>query len=693
MDDEIMRKIERSRADVRDIDVVELLKGNKDVLRDEGEPPGKKIETTELSADLARGERGCIACSANFVVYTSSRNSIMVAKINGMFKEIAFEKDLVSLRLYEEKSVCVALVFGDNTGVVLTINAESLHHTHFELCNGVFQVEKGWSDFYVLVQTGNLFQIQVCPAKARVAERPMQVVVDGILSNKTPRFVFFGDDLYFMKNSVLHNARKESTRISCLDFVALDEFLVVLDTKKKKRILYLVNKDLQVVHEAVFSEEDVLSFRGAGNVIVVSVGYKIYVYRIQKGKFKLMEILNFDNAVLNVDVLVQDLIEVFVLTGRPQEDRSAVPEARAKTAERMSPDIRSKESIKTESASGSMEEILRGVVGKLVLAHENERKERELSEKRKMDMLLEKISEQLNKNLKIILETAVKKEMRPIVEKFESEVLAQIEKKIQSRIDTAFRGQENAFVNCAKKVLVQNIVPVVEAGFEEMKLQILESIQPRAAAPELAVDLGLLKIDENKETKLFNLIQRSEIIKGVELVLDSNEEVFETFLNTFECKFLKYLEPNTIFELFRKALLFNMCNKNARFGNFLDFVVAHIVEDPAFRKYFATHANEDLLSMVPSANLLPIYAALLADASKSYKPECFVFLVEILKNFDTHVLDVERMCEFSDLLDLTVKTIDTMGYQSQTSEAYLVVQKNYLKKKLRTFDAGSKNKL
>ncbi|KAL0266012.1 UNVERIFIED_CONTAM: hypothetical protein PYX00_011729 [Menopon gallinae] len=693
MEDEIMRKIEQSKTDGKDVDLVRLIKDSRGVTCETDDSPSeKKIAVKELGAMLSSADKGCISCTGNFAAYTNARNTIIILKGSGLFREIRLEKDVTSLRIYEEDELHLLVILSDSSSWLFQLDLDSLAESSCtELGRNVLQVEKNKGSIYLLTKQNQNFQVHRYSKAARHDKIPKFVAIDLTTTQSISKFVFFNSDLYFIGNQLLHTSKKEATRIPCKDLLVLDDFLVVMDAKKRKKILYLVNKDIHIVHEVMFNEEDIVALKGAKNMLAVSVGYRVYIYKVLKCKLKLVEILNFDDYVPSIDILVEDVVDVFVLTAKvalDMEEKKQFLDMRGKEPTKQMDEGKGKE----VAAPACMEDVVEGVVGRLMHFYEEERKEREHREKRRMEMVLEKVSEQLNKNLKMILEAVLKKEMRPIIERLETEFVTQMERKLQSKIDSSFKNQENVFVGCAKKVLVQNIVPVIEAGFEEIKLQIFDDLKQRemAAVSELVDDLDLLKVQETKETKLFNLIQRNEIVKGVELVLDSNEEVFEMFLGSFEYRFFRCLEPNVIFELFRKALLFNMYNSNAKLEGFIDAVVMHMTEDPVFRKYFSIHAKEDLISMIPANNMLLVYSSHLSDASKAQRPECAVVLEEILRNFDAHALDTDKMYEFNELLDLTIRVIDKMGYRNQISEAYLVVQKNYLKKRLRAAELGAK---
>lgn len=694
-----MKKIEQSKNDGKDIDLVRLIKDSKSASNHgaDNSTSEKKVALKELRTMLTSMDKGCICCTRNFAAYTNAKNTIIIIKGNGLFREVMLDNEISQVRIYEEDDLHLFVILSDGTLLFFQMAMDSLEKLFSTvLARNVIQVEKNKENIYLLTKESQNFQVHKYSRATREEKVPKFVAVDLTSTQSISKFVFFNTDLYFIRNQLLHTYRKDSTRISCRDILVLDEFLIVMDTKKRKKILYLVSKDIHIVHEVIFNEDEIVAFKGANGVLAVSVGYRVYIYKVQKSKLKLVEILNFDDYVLSIDILVESTIDVFVITAKIAsdiEEKKQFLDMKGKEAEKQVDDGKHKESTR-QNAQGTdirMEDIVGNAVDKLMRFYEEEQKEREHKEKRRMEMMLEKVSEQLNKNLRIILEAVMKKEIRPIVERLENEFIAQMERRLQSKIDTSFKNQENVFVGCAKKVLVQNIVPVIEAGFEEIKLQIFEDMKQREmAASVIANDLDLLKVQENKETKLFNLIQRNEIVKGVELVLDSNEEVFEMFLGSFEYRFFRCLEPTMIFELFRKALLFNIYNSSPKLEGFLDAVVMHMAENPVFRKYFSIHAKEDLISTIPANNMLTIYSSHLADASKAYRPECAVVLEEILRNLDAHALDTGKMYEFNELLDLTVRVIDKMGYRNQISEAYLVVQKNYLKKRLRAAELGAK---
>ncbi|KAI5185611.1 hypothetical protein NEHOM01_0937 [Nematocida homosporus] len=114
-------------------------------------------------------------------------------------------------------------------------------------------------------------------------------------------------------------------------------------------------------------------------------------------------------------------------------------------------------------------------------------KDRELAERQRLERLLETVSEQLNKNVAVLFESIIQREIR-------THVSQKIEKAVHSRIDQRMHELSYACVQAVSNALesksiqtainrtlksgvVDALLPTVENGLNEMRLQVLEHVK------------------------------------------------------------------------------------------------------------------------------------------------------------------------------------------------------------------------
>ncbi|KAI5147086.1 hypothetical protein NEAUS04_0251 [Nematocida ausubeli] len=135
----------------------------------------------------------------------------------------------------------------------------------------------------------------------------------------------------------------------------------------------------------------------------------------------------------------------------------------------------------------SMHGESRGELDVLYTRIENMIKEREEKEQIRMKQLLGAISEQLNKNVAALFENIIQKEVRgPLCQKIEKVLTSRVDQKMNevsnhcsNAVVTSIEGKalNQTVSKTLKNAVIEGIVPVIENGMNEIRLQILDRMK------------------------------------------------------------------------------------------------------------------------------------------------------------------------------------------------------------------------
>lgn len=143
--------------------------------------------------------------------------------------------------------------------------------------------------------------------------------------------------------------------------------------------------------------------------------------------------------------------------------------------------------ISTEKESG--QEASKDMYGQFAALYERIElmiKEREEKEQKRMDRLLKTVSEQLNKNVTVLFENIIQREVRGhLSQKIEKVLSVRIDQKMNEimqgcagAIMSSIEGKtlNNSINKSLKTAVVESIVPIIENGMNEIRLQVVDRI-------------------------------------------------------------------------------------------------------------------------------------------------------------------------------------------------------------------------
>ncbi|KAH9385547.1 uncharacterized protein NEMAJ01_0443 [Nematocida major] len=150
--------------------------------------------------------------------------------------------------------------------------------------------------------------------------------------------------------------------------------------------------------------------------------------------------------------------------------------------------------------------------------------EREEKEQKRMDRLLVTVSEQLNRNVAALFETIIQREVRgPLQQKIEKALGTKIDQKMgnipnvcTSAIQSSIEGKalQNFIGRTLKSAIVEGIVPVIENGMNEIRLQVLDRIKTMPISMESVDDAASESKDETLDRIADALHEYNHIEEG-----------------------------------------------------------------------------------------------------------------------------------------------------------------------------------
>lgn len=153
--------------------------------------------------------------------------------------------------------------------------------------------------------------------------------------------------------------------------------------------------------------------------------------------------------------------------------------------------IHTEEKLNTNvtTEKGTAKDIEKGMYGQFSALYEKIEvmvKEREEKEQKRMDRLLKTVSDQLNKNVTVLFENIIQREVRGhLVQKIEKLLSVKIDQKMNeiaqgctNTITAAVEGKSlnNSITKALKMAVIEGIVPVIENGMNEIRLQVVEKM-------------------------------------------------------------------------------------------------------------------------------------------------------------------------------------------------------------------------
>jgi len=177
--------------------------------------------------------------------------------------------------------------------------------------------------------------------------------------------------------------------------------------------------------------------------------------------------------------------------------------------------------------------------------------EREEKERKKAEKMLESVAEHIGKNISMQIESMVQKEIRTcIAQKIEKVLTAKLEQKLQevanactAAIASAAESKalHSAVMRMIKTGIVDAVVPVIENGMNEIRIQVLEQAQKLPLHIERIEDEYASQ--ESKEETLDNIVSQLR-----------NEDYAEDECKEDACQRVMHLLETNIVECFAYVL-------------------------------------------------------------------------------------------------------------------------------------------
>lgn len=521
------------------------------------------------------------------------------------------------IKSFDYQNNLITLIYADGSGEILTL--EGKVYQKFE---DVTQILIYDDKIYTL---GKDFTVKeyFFTNEQNVSKESLTDVMEGLsISKETGKILFqenkeiyliiFKNTLFYFKDGNLFNKEQKKVTNSIKKVKELKNNKLLIMTEKNNKINLKITNIYFKLEEEIGIEEEINKVIGMSifeEYFIIATHYKIYIF---KDNLELIDLKEFNKKIKSFDV---KNFRIKILFGEEKKKEKSKKTKKERY-------FNNQENFTLEEKGNSLRyqsEVLTNIVDKLVNTFTEERKEREEKERKRMESLLEKISEQLNLNLKLIIENSVKKEIQKI----------------------SLKNLENSLCSFFKQFILENMVPIFENSVSEMKIQ--------------------SKGCEKCSTNLYETFRRDEISKGVELALDSNEEIFDEFIKNFDTANLDAISINLVIELYKKTLLIQS-----------DTVIP--LRNKVFKRIknqreFLTNLKEEVISLMPPNHLLKIISLI-------YNDNDFIDLLEeLIKIIDITKLNEYEFKELSKIFD----TLESGNKESRLVH-FCIMQRNYMKR-------------
>ncbi|KAF7683119.1 hypothetical protein TCON_1666 [Astathelohania contejeani] len=187
---------------------------------------------------------------------------------------------------------------------------------------------------------------------------------------------------------------------------------------------------------------------------------------------------------------------------------------------------------------------------------EMERNEREKKERIRQDLLLDKISESLNKNLTFVVESVVKKEM-DILKKGLFDSILKFNKQMLNE-------NKEIVMDSLRSMMIDTAVPAIESCMEEMKIQMLGEVKM------LNCRQYELSNADDGESIILNLLEEEKLEEAVMLALE-DDELMDILVEKVDAESLETLDGRVLLKLLERSI--NTINSNCDWQeNYFNFI-------------------------------------------------------------------------------------------------------------------------
>lgn len=202
---------------------------------------------------------------------------------------------------------------------------------------------------------------------------------------------------------------------------------------------------------------------------------------------------------------------------------------------------------------------------------EESRIEIELKNQKNFKRLLNDINDYLSENFNKTVDSAVKNEIKNInqqsksfiescmngIENKYNETLNKLTDKCATPVINPGKPEPDLYLQNFKSVLVNNLVPVVESCFEEIRLQVLDSCNMLSV--NSVNDASIMTISIHDEVNA--LIRSDKINDAAMLAMDCDDDTFIVFLENINSEHIDNINPSLLSKLFTKAI--QICKENS----------------------------------------------------------------------------------------------------------------------------------
>ncbi|TBU07745.1 hypothetical protein CWI38_2358p0010 [Hamiltosporidium tvaerminnensis] len=245
------------------------------------------------------------------------------------------------------------------------------------------------------------------------------------------------------------------------------------------------------------------------------------------------------------------------------------------------------------------------LMDKIYLKMDEDKKEKEMKDKKRIGDWLDKMSNHFNTTLNSVIENAIRREMKGLsnsLKKTISDSFTNYEKNISSSKNRN-KEDNSDIVKGIKEVIIERVLPAMEASVEEMRLQVVGEFKSLNPEDFLRERLGKLRFTESPESQLLRLLNEKKTEAASVMALEGDDSLFDYFIENIDLGMLCSLTSGCLISLLERLIGMNKNNIKPKQADFIkcSFVcleIPDLTENELKNLEFIVACIEDFISQM-----------------------------------------------------------------------------------------------
>ncbi|TBU04714.1 hypothetical protein CWI36_0723p0020 [Hamiltosporidium magnivora] len=245
------------------------------------------------------------------------------------------------------------------------------------------------------------------------------------------------------------------------------------------------------------------------------------------------------------------------------------------------------------------------LMDKIYLKMDEDKKEKEMKDKKRIGDWLDKMSNHFNTTLNSVIENAIRREMKGLsnsLKKTISDSFTNYEKNISSSKNRN-KEDNSDIIKGIKEVIIERVLPAMEASVEEMRLQVVGEFKSLNPEDFLRERLGKLRFTESPESQLLRLLNEKKTEAASVMALEGDDSLFDYFIENIDLGMLCSLTSGCLISLLERLIGMNKNNIKPKQADFIkcSFVcleIPDLTENELKNLEFIVACIEDFISQM-----------------------------------------------------------------------------------------------